>query len=138
MADVFPLEQKFAATVAVDGLVGSYGSTSDENPVGGWNLQFIPDLNWTGSIAVVGRSPRISTADLSVPWIPVPYRRICLNNVAQDWAIVPGSDPNWVIVVTGPCMIEVPCNGFAVGLLFAVGQGTCQIRANKFEGAGAP
>ena len=133
MADIFPAGSPFRILPAQNGQTLSFGSTSDENPNGAWHLMFVPSVDYDGSIAVVGRTPRISTADLTVPWIPVPYRRITLNNVASDYAIV-----STAITLDGPYQILVPATGMAIGILVACNAGQCMVYSQKMTGSTIP
>lgn len=134
MADIFPANPKFLVTTAQDGQIASYGNVSDENPNGAWTFQFVPtDINWSGQFAIVARTPGISTSDTTVPWVPVPYRRVCLNNVASDYALVSG-----ILVVSGPTIIQVPANGVSIGLLMSITTSTCTIYAKAMNGATTP
>src|SRR5690349_5204489 len=133
MAGAFPCSPPFTVNVACDGLIASLGNTSDENPSGAITAMFVPDSLWNGQAVVVGRAPKISTADVTVPWVPIPYRRITLNNVGQDYALVGD-----VLTLTGPTLIQIPANGLMVGLLFAVTAGTCALRTAVMDGAVTP
>lgn len=133
MADIFPIGSPFRVLPAQNGQTLSFGSTSDENPNGAWHLMFVPTVDFDGSVVVMGRTPRISTADLTVPWMPVPYRRITLNNVASDWGIV-----STEITIDGPYQILVPSSGMAIGLQVACAAGQCMIYSQKMTGSTIP
>lgn len=144
MADVFPMDREFRVLPAQNGLIASYGSTSDENPSGGWYFSFVPAVDFDGQFAVMGRVPRVQPSDLTVPWVPIPYRRITLNNVASDWAIVSGlnadgsTNTNWVIAPSGPCQVWVPTLGMQAGLLIECAAGSCMVYAQKVTGSTIP
>lgn len=133
MADAFPISTPCTANVAYDGKVASLGNTSDTNLNGAISVMFVPDGQWVGQAVVVGRAQKISTADVTIPWVPVPYRRVTLNNISQDYAMVGD-----VLTLTGPTLIHIPANGLMVGLLFAVAAGTCVLRAAVLNGAATP
>lgn len=131
MADIFPANRMFTVTTAQNGQVASYGSTSDEDPTGAWSFQFVPDPSFIGSFTIMGRSPRVSTSDTSVPWTPFPYRQVSVNNIAADYSVVSAA-------ISGQACIQVPANGFAIGILIACTQGTATILANAAQGSSAP
>lgn len=132
MADIYPIGPKFRLQAAQNGNILVMGNTSDEQPNGAVRVWFVPDNGCDAVFTVVGRVPRIQAADAALaPWIPVPYRRVTLSNVASDFAVV--SDP-----VTGTSSILVPTVGGAVGLLVACTTGDCTIYTVQVEGASAP
>jgi uncharacterized membrane protein len=45
-------------------------------------------------------------------FVPIPYKRGSLNNVAQDWAIVAGN-----AMIGDTALINVPANGMSIALL---------------------
>lgn len=120
---IFPAPLEWNVTTANDGATAVYGNTSDQNPFGTWTFQFVPSLTFTGTFGVVGRGARIPTTDTTVPWMPVPYRRVTLANTAQDYAIVTA-----VLAGTND-IIDVPANGKAIGILISCQAGSCLIRA---------
>lgn len=132
MADIFPAGPKFRVLPPQNGQILAYGNTSDENPSGCWTFQFAPDIGSDAAFIVMGRTPRISTADTSVPWVPIPYRRITVNNVASDYTVVADT------IGATTTVIQVPSNGLAVGLLVAMTVGETTIYAQHMEGATAP
>lgn len=133
MADIFPVGSPFRVLPAQNGQVASFGSTSDENPSGAWHLMFVPSIDFDGAFVVQGRTPRISTADLTVPWLPIPYRRITVNNVASDWSIVTDT-----LAISGPYQILVPASGMAISALIACNTGQCMIYSQKMTGSTIP
>lgn len=135
MADIFPATSPFRVLPPQNGQILSFGSTSDENPSGAWAFTFIPSIDWDGGFVVLGRPPRISTADLTVPWLPVPYRRVTVNNVCSDYAMV--SD-GLALAVSGPYQILVPACGISIGLLVACNAGVCMIYGQKVTGSTIP
>lgn len=129
MADIYPAGPVFRVLPAQTGTVAAYVTTSDENPSGAFAFQLVPSIDFDGGFVVVGRTPRISTADTTVPWQPIPYRRVTLDNVASDYAIVSA-----VIGMAGPSQILVPANGMSVGLLIACNAGQCMIYQQHMAG----
>lgn len=133
MATIFPVSATptFTATPGVDGLIGVFGNTSDEDGKGAMQFTFSPDVDFNGSIVVVGRTAGISTASTDVAWMPIPYRKVTINNVASDYSFASAA-------ITGPSSILVPASGMAVGLLFSVPMGTVVIGSKIVDGASAP
>lgn len=131
MADIFPIGPKFRVQPAQNGNILVPGNTSDENPSGAVRFWFVPDIGCDATFTVVGRAPRISTSDTTAPWVPIPYRRVTLNNVASDYAIVSAS-------VTGTSSILVPSTGGAVGLLVAINTGECTLHSIPVTGSTTP
>ncbi len=115
--------QRFTITTANNGGTAVFGNTSTENPFGTWTFQFMPDLNFQGTVSIMGRAARFPTTDLTLSWIPIPYRRVTIANIAQDYAIVTAT-------LTGtPDMIDVPANGKAIGLFITCSAGTMLVHA---------
>ena len=133
MADVFPMDREFRVLPAQNGQIAAYGPTSDENPNGAWFFSFVPSLDFDGQFAVMSRSPRVQPSDTSVPWVPVPYRRVTVNNAASDYAIVPD-----VIAPAAPYQVLVPAIGMAIGLLIECNAGSCFVYAQKMTGSTIP
>lgn len=131
MATIFPISTPFRVLPAQSGNILAIGNTSDENPSGAVRIWFVPDVTSDATFTVVGRAPRISTADTTTPWIPIPYRRVTLNNLASDYAIVSAA-------VSGTSSILVPTTGGAVGLLVAMNAGECAIHSIPVEGSTTP
>lgn len=132
MAPVFPIGgPSFVLQPAQNGNILVAGNTSDENPNGAVRFWFIPDVGCDAVFTVMGRPPRLSTADGSVPWVPIPYRRITLNNAASDYAIVSDN-------VSGVSSILVPTVGGQVGLFVTVTTGNCTICKVNVNGATSP
>jgi hypothetical protein len=136
MADIFPVSAtpKFVATTGVHGLIGVFGNTSDEDGNGAMQFTFSPDVDFIaagGAIVVMGRTMGISTTDTTVPFMPIPYKRVTVNNVASDYAVSSAT-------ITGPGLIHVPANGMAIGLLFSIPNGTVTIGNKVVAGAAAP
>lgn len=97
------------------GIVLPLGNASDGR-VGTFVLQFVPDQSWLGGMQVVARIYGKPASDNGVAYQTIPYRRVALNGVASDRALV--SD-----TLTGAFIIEVPSNGLAIGVIPAVTAG---------------
>ena len=134
MPDIFAGQHKFTVTPAVSGTPIGYGNTGDENQGGAWTFELAPDLSFDGSFVVVGRTTRVQSADSPlVPWMPIPYRRITLGNVASDYAMVSDQITNAML----PALIQVPSNGMQVGLDPVSTQGSCAVYGKLTVGAQA-
>lgn len=133
MADIYPVSfyQPVRVLPAQNGNILVVGNTSDENPNGAIRIWLYAEGDCDVSLTVLGRSPRISTADYSAPWIPVPYRRVTIDNVASDYAMVSA-------VVRGTSSILVPTCGASVGLLVAITTGAATMRCVPVQGAATP
>jgi len=131
MANIFPIGPVFRLFPEQNGDILVIGNTMDENPSGAVRLWFAPGIGADAVFTVMGRAPRISTADTTAPWIPIPYRRVTLDNVASDYAIVSAS-------VSGTSSILVPSTGGAVGLLVAMNVGEVVIYSQLVTGSTTP
>ncbi len=132
MADIFPVAgPMFLVQPPQDGNILVVGNTQDENPSGAATLTFLPSQDFTGSFAIVGRPPGISTSNTSVPWQAIPYRLVSLQDVASDYSFK--SD-----TISVAAIIQVPANGLAVGVLVACSAGTAQLWIKLMEGATSP
>ncbi len=85
------------------------GPASTSMFVGTFVIQFNPDVFWSGAIVV---GARVVTAENApdMPFLPIPYRRVTVNNVASDRAFVADQ-------ITGATKIEVPSSQDSIGFL---------------------
>lgn len=95
-------------------------NTSDESCGGAWQVEFMPGPSFVGSFVILGRNANYQTHDAAVGFMPVPYRRICIDNVARDYALAPD-------IITGAALILVPANALSLAILVACSSGTCDI-----------
>lgn len=95
-------------------------------------IQFKPNANWNGSFVVAGRLLGTAADNANMPFVPIPYRRVMLADIAQDYAMV-------VDTITGSALIEVPANGLSICLVFTVGDapGECEIASWDLQGPSA-
>lgn len=107
--------REYSATTNDDGKFLFFGNASDGR-VGTFVVEFVPGLAWNGSFVVVGRVYGKPASDNGVGFVPIPYKRVSLNNVASDRALV--SD-----VLTSHFIIEIPASGLAVALLTSAASG---------------
>lgn len=91
-------------------------------------IQFTPTLDFDGQFVVVGRCVGTAAETAQAPFVPIPYRRVSLNNEASDRALV--SDP-----INGTALIEVPANGITVGLIAAWAAGQCDVLSWDVSGS---
>lgn len=108
------------------------GNTSNEDDVGGWILTLVPtDGNFAGSFVVLGRNAMKTASDNNAPFIPIPYRTVCTNNVAADYSF--SAAP-----ITGTSMVIVPAYGIAIAVLVACTAGSANLYSNPINGPMAP
>jgi hypothetical protein len=94
-------------------------------------VQFSPSINFDGAFVVEGRVMGTASDSANVPFVPIPYRRVSLANVAQEYAIVTDA-------ITGAATIQIPANGLSVVLQMSVPtQGYCDIVMWDLQGSSA-
>lgn len=96
-------------------------------------IQFNGTQLFDGLFNVMGRIMGPAADAVDVPFIPIPYRRVTINNVAQDYAFstVPISGG-------GATLIQVPANGMSIVLQMAAATlGTCDIVSWDLQGSSA-
>lgn len=120
MATIQRSNRSFGVTPDDNGNILDMGPASTPQMVGTFAVQFIPAADFIGTFAVVGRMSGQAAKDASAPFLPFPYRRVNVNGVASDRAIVDD-------VITGSGAIEIPSNGWSVGLLVACTAGSCKV-----------
>lgn len=91
-------------------------------------VQFVPSNDFIGSATVMGKVFGPAAQDAQAALMPVPYRRVVVNNVASDYAIV-------VDAITGASLIQVPANGLSIALFVACTRGSCQVVSWDLQGA---
>lgn len=122
--------RSYIITSADNGLILTLGPAATSTSVGTFIVQFNPDVDSDYTVAVMGRCWGQAAKDQNVPFVPIPYRRVSLANVASDYAIV--SD-----TLSGPALIQVPAN-WEIGLLVAVSAGTCSVCSMDLLGSSNP
>ena len=120
--------RKFGISPSDNGDFLEIGPAGTSSTGGIMAIQFIPDVNFVGSIIVVGRVFGPAAQDAGAAFMPISYRRVTVNNVASDYQIV--SDP-----ITGPSTIQVPSNGISIGFLVSCSAGLCQVVSWDLQGA---
>ena len=110
MALYSPIDRdRYKVTTVDHGNFKVLGTVSDIDG-GSWRVQFVPDVSFVGSFAVVGRSGGPQAGNDSVAFTQIPYNRVSLNGQASDWNLV--SD-----VLLSDFIINVPGTGLSVALL---------------------
>lgn len=120
----------YGITADDNGKILSFGPGATSSSVGTFVIQFIPDGVSDYTVTVMGRVWGQAAKDVGAEFMPIPYRRCTLANVASDYAIV--SD-----AVSGASLIQVPAN-WEVGLLVGATQGTCDIVSWPLQGTSNP
>ena len=126
----YPIDRDYRITATDNGNFLILGNSSGTDAVGGWHIQLNPDNASDVSIAVVARTMGKNPSDQSVPFEPIPYRRVSLNNVASDYTLVSA-------LLNGPCLIQVPANGLSVALLVSMTVGNCMLYSMPVVGSTA-
>lgn len=93
-------------------------------------VQFNPDENFAGDFVVMGRTMGVAADSVDVPFVPIPYRIVSLNNVAQDYDLVSAA-------IAGPALIQIPANGLSVVLINGLTAGSMQLTMWDLSGSSA-
>lgn len=120
----------YVMTPLDNGLILDLGPAGVAGSTGVFTIQFTPDVQWNGSIVVMGVIMGSASDNAQIPFLPVPYRRVTVNNVASDYNMV-------IDQITGATKIQVPSNGDAIGLEVSVTQGTCTVASWDMNGPSA-
>ncbi len=124
--------RRFTIRPENNGDILEIGPGSTPNFVGTFVIQFNPDINWQGSVVVLARLTGAAAADANIPFLPVPYRRVTINNVASDYAFT--SD---TLTVASGTKIQVPASMDSIGLLVACSAGSCTFLCQDLNGPSA-
>ncbi len=103
---------------ADSGNILEIGPASTETFVGTFVVQFNPDILWDGSIQVMARLTGTAADAANLPFLPIPYKRVTVNNVASDRTFVADQ-------ITGATKIEIPASMDSIGFLVACTTGSC-------------
>lgn len=119
----------WTASPEYDGLFLELGDATTYAQTGAVCVQFVPDVNFVGEFAVMGRplNQPTTAADTGAPFVPVAYVAVNVNGAAV-------LRPYSTATITGPGIIEVPANGLSVGLLVSCTAGTCQLWMARLAG----
>lgn len=112
--------RSYVLTSAANGQLIELGPAGTTQSVSTLMLQVNVDALWNGQFVVMGRTLGAAADAANVPFEPIPYRRVSLNNVAQEYAIV--SD-----AVGGNAILQIPANGMSIALLVAASAGMAQL-----------
>ncbi len=120
-----------AATATLPGFpfieIGPAGTTTFVSTM---MVQFNPDNLFAGNFVVMGKMLGQAADTAGMPFLPIPYRRVSLNNVASDYAMV--SD-----AIAGPALIEIPANGMSIVILDGLDAGTMDLAMWDLQGNSA-
>lgn len=122
--------RSYTITASDDGYLLELGPAATTGHVGTYVLQFNPTLSFSGQIQVQGRVFGAAAESASLPFEAIPYRRVTVAGVAQQYELV--SD-----MITGACIIQVPANGMSVALLVSCLQGDCAVVSWDLNGPSA-
>lgn len=122
--------RSYVITAADNGVILDLGPAATSQSVGTFVLQFNPDVESDYAVVVMGRCWGQAALDQNVPFMPIPYRRVTLSNVASDYAIV-------IATLSGASMIQVPAN-WSIGLMVSATAGKCSLVSWDLQGSSAP
>ena len=141
MATIFPLDRNFKITTDANGAIAELGAAGVMQQVGTFGLQFVPSQDFQGFVAIVARMPELSntTSVPDAPFMAYPYRAAYLNGAvpAVPFGFVLDAATNLPPTITGPSMIQVPSNGFSVGLLISCTAGSMWVYLARLNGPSA-
>jgi hypothetical protein len=120
--------RKFGIMPSDNGDILEIGPAGTSSSGGVMAIQFVPDVNYSGSVVLVGKVFGTAAQDAGAAFMPISYRRVTVNNVASDYSIV--SD-----AITGATTIQVPSNGISIGLLVTCSAGSCQVVSMNLQGS---
>lgn len=118
----------FTITSAVNGDILELGPGSTTQFAGFMAIQFNPDLTFAGEVVVLGRLTGAAAEAAELPFLPVPYRRVTVNNVASDYTFV--SD-----AISGATKILVPAGMDSIALLVACTAGSMDVVSWDLQGS---
>ena len=119
MAYVPVISQSKQITPATNGDTWQFGNGA-AGYVGTFQVDFVPQQVFVGSITVVARGFGQDVDAQAVPYVPVMYRKVYLNGLPADWSMV--ND-----VLTSRSLIAIPTAAMDIGLLIQCTAGTAMI-----------
>lgn len=128
MAFIYPMDRVFKLTADNNGDIAELGPGAPSGVTGAMVIQFSPSPDFVGGFAVVARAMGQAAKAAGAALMPVPYRRVTVNNIASDYTMVAD-------LVTGATIIQVPSNGLSIGLLVNCTAGSCQVFPWDLAGA---
>lgn len=110
------------------------GNTGNPNVAfGGFAIDVVPDANFQGSVAVLGRSEIKDASDDEVSFMAWPVRYFYLNGDTPD-SFALQSD----VIVTGRSYLVVPAPGAEIALLIACSAGSAKVYWQQITGNTIP
>ncbi len=111
----------YTVTTADNGRILFLGDASSSR-TSAKTIMWVPNIPFTGAgFTVVARVYGPAPDKAGITPVPVPYRRVYLNGVASDRAIVSDTLP------ATAWLIEVPANGQVIALVISCTVGTGQL-----------
>lgn len=98
-------------------------------------VQFNPGNDFDGSFVVTARPIGTAADAANVPFVPIAYRVLSLNDVPQFNAV--GGPPWTDAQITGVATIAIPASGLTIALLTAWNAGSCDITPFGVQGSPA-
>lgn len=117
-------------TLADHGMILDFGPAATASSVGTFVMQFNPDATSDYTATLMGRCWGQAAADLNMPFVPIPYRRVTVANAASDYNISTS-------VISGVTLIQVPAN-WSIGLFISIATGSCGVASWNLNGSSAP
>lgn len=111
-----------------NGDIFEFGPGGGVSQVGAIVFQFAPSLDFAGTFLVIGKM--MGVAAETAPFLPISYRRVNINTLASDYAIVADA-------VVPSAIIQVPSNGLSIALLVSCTAGKCQVYSWDLQGSSA-
>lgn len=108
------------------------GNVSNEQDVGGWTITVIATSgDFSGGVYIVGRQSGTDAQSRSMPYLPVPFRQVCINNIAMSYSFDNA-------LISASSIVQVPANGLALALLVSCTSGTADVYSTPLQGPTAP
>lgn len=93
-------------------------------------VQFTPSVDFAGDFAVLGRTMGTAADANDIPFIPVPYRVVSLNDEAQGYEMSSA-------LIAGSALIQIPANGLSLVLLNGLTAGEMKLTMWDVSGSSA-
>ena len=104
------------------------GNVSNESDVGGWVVTLMPDQGgFDGGVFIMRRPEGMAADNNNVGFMPSPYRRITVSNVASDGSIA--SD-----ALTGATEVLIPAYGTSIALSVYCNSGSAVVYTRPLQG----
>ena len=99
-----------------NGNILDFGPAGAATFSGVFDIQFSPSVDFLGGVYLVGKVGGPASTPLTAPFLPMPYMRVVVNNIASDMTIV--ADP-----IDKPGMIRTVASRVSFGLMVNCTQG---------------